>query len=212
MKKIFTAILVLGLALSNYNALAQIEINAYTGYVPASKTAYSYNGYRLRIEGSQNFGGGLGMNTPVGLVEFNYMGYSSNIDQYGGPELPGLDLPQSIKINYYQLGVLKTIMEDEKFIPYGLISLGAANFNPEVESTNYWAFSLSLGLGIRYFFTPKFGIRLQARLLMPMYFGGIGMGCGIGTGGSSCGGGAYFGVDIFQGDFTGGVVFKINTQ
>ena len=43
------------------NARSQIEINAFTGYVPASTTAYSYNGYRLRIDGSQNFGAGIGI-------------------------------------------------------------------------------------------------------------------------------------------------------
>jgi hypothetical protein len=49
-------------------------------------------------------------------------------------------------------------------------------------------------------------------MLMPLYFGGLGFGCGIGTGGSSCGGGATFGTEIIQGDFTGGIVLRINNQ
>ena len=211
MKKVILALFVLALLVGE-KTFAQIEINAFTGWVPASKTAYSYNGYRLRIDGAQNYGAGIGMNTPIGLIEFSYMGFSSTIDQDGGIELPGLNLPQAINVNYYMLGILKTLMEHEKFVPYGLFNIGVSNFNPQEDPANPVRFSIGLGLGARYFFTPMIGIRLQARLLMPLYFGGVGFGCGIGTGGSSCGGGAYFGVEIFQGDFTGGVVIKINNQ
>jgi len=208
MKKVILTVFVLALMVSG-KSFAQIEINAFTGWVPASKTAYSYNGYRLRIAGSQNFGIGIGMNTPVGLVEFSYMGFSSTLTQDGGIQY--LD-PQPINVNYYMLGILKTLMEHEKLVPYGMFNIGVSNFNVTEESYNPVRFSIGLGLGLRYFFTPAIGIRLQARLLMPLYFGGIGFGCGVGTNGSSCGGGAYFGVEIFQGDFTGGVVIKINNQ
>ena len=211
MKKIILAVFVL-LLMASEKTFAQIEISAFTGWVPSSKTAYNYNGYRLRIDGAQNYGGSIGMNTQVGLIEFSYMGYSSIVRQEGGIELPGSALPQAVNVNYYMIGVLKTLMEHEKFVPYGMFSLGMSNFNPQEEDINPARFSISLGLGARYFFTPMIGIRLQARLLMPLYFGGVGFGCGIGTGGSSCGGGAYFGVEIFQGDFTGGVVFKLNNQ
>ena len=204
MKRIILAVFVLAL-LSNEKALAQIEINAFTGWVPASKTAYNYSGYRLRIEGAQNFGGGIGMNTPVGLIEFSYMGFSSTLTQDGGIQVVE---DQPINVNYYMIGIAKTLMENEKFVPYGLFNIGASNFNMSEQSYNPVRFSIGLGLGARYFFTPTIGIRLQARLLMPLYFGGAGFGCGSG----GCGSGAYFGVEIFQGDFTGGVVIKINTQ
>lgn len=71
---------------------------------------------------------------------------------------------------------------------------------------------MTAGLGIKYFFTDVIGIKAQARLLLPLYFNGIGFGCGIGTGGASCGGGAGFGSEIVQGDFTGGVVLRIGNQ
>lgn len=204
MKKIIVVVAVLTFLLSE-KTFAQIEIQAYTGWVPSSKTTYNYNGYRLRIEGSQNYGGGIGMTTPVGLIEFNYMGYSSSLSQDGG--IVDVVDTQPINISYYHLGILKTLMEHEKLVPYGMFTLGATQFNPQ-DYVDQWKFSIALGLGLRYFFTPAIGIRLQARLLMPMYFAGAGFGCGTG----GCSSGAYFGVDIFQGDFTGGVVIKINTQ
>ena len=207
MKKLLI-MMVAGLALLSEKALAQIEINAYSGWVPSSKTAYNYSGYRLRIDGSQNYGGGIGITTPVGLIEFSYMGFSSTLSQDGGIN-DNVDT-QPINVNYYQLGILKTLMEHEKLVPYGMLTLGVSNFNPQNDPANPARFSIALGLGMRYFFTETVGIRLQARLLMPLYFGGVGFGCGIGTGGSSCGGGATFGTEILQGDFTGGVVLRIN--
>jgi hypothetical protein len=91
-----------------------------------------------------------------------------------------------------------------------MFSLGASRFDPTEQNEDAWRFAVALGVGIKYFFTDAVGIRLQARMLMPLYFGGVGFGCGIGTGGSSCGGGAYFGTEILQGDFTGGVVIRID--
>ena len=191
------------------SAMAQIEINAYGGYMPGSHTMYTYNGYRLRIDGGGNYGVGVGMATPLGVVaELSYMRFSSTIRQDGG--LVDVVNPQPINVEYYQLGALKPLMEGETFVPYGMFSLGASRFNPTESNEDYWRFAVGLGLGIKYFFTDAVGIRLQARMLMPLYFGGVGFGCGIGTGGSSCGGGAYFGTEILQGDFTGGIVIRID--
>jgi opacity protein-like surface antigen len=207
MKKSLLIVIVF-LAAVSQPVLAQIEINVYGGYVPNSKTMYSYNGYRLKIDGNGNFGVGLGYNTPFGIVgELSYMRYSSTLSQDGG--IVEIVDPQPINVEYYQLGLMKPLMDGETFIPYGLFSLGASRFNPTEVSEDYWRFAVNLGVGMKYFFTDKVGIKVQARMLMPLYFGGIGFGCGIGTGGSSCGGGAYFGAEIIQGDFTGGVVLRL---
>ena len=211
MKKILTAILVIGLALTNYNALAQIEINAYGGWVPAANTMYSYNGYRLRIDGAANYGIGLGYVTPYGIVaELSYMRFSSEISQNGG--IQDIVERQPINVEYYQLGVQKPFQDSETFVPYGLFSLGAARYNPTEQTEDFWRFAINLGLGLKYYFTETVGIKVQARLLMPLYFGGAGLGCGVGTGGASCGGGVGMGSEILQADFTGGVVLRLGSK
>jgi hypothetical protein len=208
MKKIFTVIIVIGLALTNDSALAQIEINAYGGWVPAANTMYSYNGYRLRIDGASNYGIGVGYVTPYGVVaELSYMRFSSEISQNGGVQ--EIVERQPIDVEYYQLGAQKPFMEGDTFIPYGLFSLGASRFNPTEQPEDYWRFAINLGLGMKYFFTETIGIKIQARMLMPLYFGGVGFGCGISTGGSGCGAGVGMGSEIIQGDFTGGVVLRL---
>lgn len=187
---------------------AQIELNAYGGYVPGSKTAYSYNGYRFRIDGGGNFGVGLSKTLPTGIaVELGYSRFESTLKQDGG--IIDIINPQNIIVEYYQLGALKPLMEGETFIPYGLFSLGASRFAPEEATQDYWRFAINAGLGMKYFFTDKVGIRLQARILMPLYFAGAGFGCSIGTGGSGCGTGIGMGSEILQADFTGGIVLRI---
>ena len=211
MKNYLSILLAVSLLFVSQVALAQFEINAYGGYVPASKTMYTYNGYRLRIDGGGNFGVGVGYTTPYGIVaELSYMRYTSEIYQEGG--IVDIVERQPINVEYYQLGVMKPLMAGSTFIPYGMFSLGAARFNPTREPKDAWRFAVAGGVGMKYFFTETIGIKAQARLLLPLYFGGIGIGCGIGTGGSSCGGGASFGSEIIQGDFTGGIVLRLGGE
>lgn len=208
MKKILLSALLLVAIVISSNA--QIELNAYAGYVPGSRTAYSYSGYRLRIDGGGNFGLGLSKEVVSGIhVELSYNHFESTLKQDGG--LVDVVNPQKIIVEYYQLGGLKPLMEGDTFIPYGLFTLGASRFAAEEATQDYWRFAINAGLGMKYFFTDKVGIRLQARVLMPLYFGGAGFGCGIGTGGASCGAGIGMGSEILQADFTGGVVLKVGS-
>lgn len=212
MKKNLLIVLIAVSTMTLSEAMAQFELNAYAGYVPASKTMYTYNGYRFRIEGAGNFGVGLGYSSPYDIVaELSYMRFSSEIYQDGG-YVEVLER-QPVVVEYYQLGMQKPLMEGSTFVPYGAFSLGATRFHrPESTADDSWRFSITAGLGMKYFFTDAFGIRAQARLLMPLYFNGTYLGCGIGTGGASCGGGAAFGSEIIQGDFTGGVVLKFGAN
>ncbi len=189
-------------------ANAQLELNAYGGYMPGSKTAYTYNGYRLRIDGGANFGFGVSKVLPSGIaVEFGYSHFESTLKQDGG--IIEIVKPQDITVEYYQISALKPLMNGETFVPYGLFSLGASRFAPAESAQDYWRFAINAGLGVKYFFTDRVGIRIQARVLMPLYFQGVGFGCSIGTGGSSCGSGVGMGAEILQVDFTGGVVLRI---
>ena len=208
MKKLILSILLVAAIASMANA--QIELNVYGGYVPGAKTAYTYNGYRLRIDGGGNFGVGIGKTLPnMMTVELSYNHFESTLKQDGG--LVEIVNPQDVTVEYYQLGVLKPIMDGDTFIPYGLFSLGASRFDAKEASQDYWRFAINAGLGMKYFFTDKVGIRLQARILMPLYFQGAGFGCSIGTGGSGCGTGIGMGSEILQADFTGGVVLKLGS-
>ena len=113
-------------------------------------------------------------------------------------------------MNYIQLGMVREIDRGGKAIPYGLFSMGVGWMNPDdqnIESVT--RFAIALGAGVKVWMTDRVGIKLQARLLAPMYFTGGGVYYGIGSGGS--GGGLSVGATttVIQADFTGGFIFAL---
>ena len=56
--------------------------------------------------------------------------------------------------------------------------------------------------------SEKVGIRLQGRLLMPMYFAGVGLPAGTGGGGVS----VNSAIPILQGDLTAGLVLQLGGE
>ncbi len=81
-------------------------------------------------------------------------------------------------------------MDYGRFKPFGTLLGGVAAHSPQnTQHNNKVSFGVSLGGGVKIYLTDFLGIRLQGRLMMPLYVSGVGLGCGIGTGGAGCGGG-----------------------
>ena len=109
--------------------------------------------------------------------------------------------PLDVAIRYYQIGVIKEIPKG-KLIPYGAFSLGAVEINTSGNSyDDVWKFAISLGGGLKYYFNPRLGLKLEARMLAPIAYGGL----YIGTGGS----GVSASSATLQGYIGGGATFAI---
>ncbi|MCK5823977.1 MAG: hypothetical protein KAG96_01055 [Ichthyobacteriaceae bacterium] len=112
-------------------------------------------------------------------------------------------------VNYYQVGFVKE-MPHGKNIPYIVTSLGASQISPEntrLQSyEDVWEFAVTLGAGFKHYISDKVGIKIEARMLAPISFGG--MYFNIGTGGSS-GIGLNSGSAYVQGYIAGGLVFAL---
>jgi hypothetical protein len=110
-----------------------------------------------------------------------------------------------LAVEYYQVGGLYTVSKEGPR-PFGTMSLGATRFAPQEPQLNSeWKFSFALGLGILVDIGERLGIRMHARLLMPMMSAGGGLWCG--TGGCSIGIGG--GSTLLQGDIAAGLVIKL---
>ncbi|MCK4548949.1 MAG: hypothetical protein KAU49_02230 [Candidatus Krumholzibacteria bacterium] len=110
-----------------------------------------------------------------------------------------------IAVEYYQVGGLYTVSKDGPK-PFGTMTIGATRFAP--QSSMYgseWKFSAALGLGVIVPVTPRIGLRMHARLLLPFMYAGGGMWCG--TGGCSIG--VSGGSAIVQGDVALGLVIRL---
>lgn len=180
-----------------------VELSVWTGYMFGGK--YDRYNYYYEINDGQNWGGAVSVEfapNTFGEFSYNYLGTDARYKNYNDfvPQYKYED----VNINYFQLGAQKIFGRNERVQPFGVFSLGMTYFNRETTSDIY-AFSGTFGAGLKIFLTDNIGIRLQGRFMVPMYFGGLGF--SIGTGGA--GGGAYWGAYALQGDFSGGLIFRL---
>ncbi len=182
----------------------RFEISPYTGFMLGGRVNY-YQGY-LKIEDGQNWGVILDVNVSYEQqIEFSYSRLSTSLIQHSYADAQ--KLINELIIDYIQIGSLREFeLNNDAFVPFAVGTLGITVFTPRDggynSSTN---FSITLGGGVKIFPTEHFGIRLQARLLVPMNYGGLGIGCGTG----GCGGGVYASSAFAQGDFTAGIIIKL---
>jgi hypothetical protein len=209
MKKIFVVVLII-LSNSLYSQIIQyLDIVPTFGYHFGGRARF-YEG-DFKIEDNATYGITLSAPVEWGVRgEFSW----SRSDSKGRfiPYIAGYE-PDELEMasNYFLLGAMKELGEaDINLKAFGGFHLGLAWFDSK-DSRYYDEFRFSVGLagGLEYMFTDHIGIRAQGRFLIPISFSGVGMYCGIGTGGSSCGiSGGGWGT-ILQGDFSGGLVIRL---
>ena len=209
MKIIFkiTAIIALAFLLvtpETISAQGKIEITPLVGYQFGGKFRM-YEG-DLKIKDDMNYG--LAISTEMAQdtrLEFIWTSMQTSADfrPYYGYDY--LDIGRfNLNINYYQIGGIREFPKGGAIVPFGSFTLGAVQFTPsDVNVSESWRFSIALGGGAKFWLSDRIGIRLQGRLLMPLYFQGVSLYAG--TGGAGMGVGA--GVPILQGDFMAGLIF-----
>jgi len=189
-------------------AQPRVEISPYAGYILGGSVKF-YEG-KFKIENSACYGGMLAVRAGGGnFIELSYLRMDSE-----GRWKPYSDwytsLPTDtieIAMNYLQINSLNEFpLDNEAIRPYGTAGIGTSWIHPKEGNANdEWMFIFNAALGLKYFFSDRIGIRIQARLLLPMIFNGGGFYFGYGSGG------AYVSstTPIVQGDFTGGLIIAL---
>jgi len=176
-------------------------------------SGYSLNGHvnlyraKFKMDNAAHYGGIISVEVAPGLLgEFSYT-RSKTTAKYED-FLTGDKTNYDMAIDYFQLGGVKELKKGP-VVPFGMASLGITWFNMTTHGvSDHVSFSAALGGGIKFFFNDRIGIRMQGRLLLPMYFSGGGLFLGIGSGGPSTGVGISTGVLTVQGDFSGGLIVR----
>ena len=182
----------------------KVELSPLIGYETGATIHTSTSYGDIHIDGGMDWGGSIDVGIGGGRYgEFSYTHLATSVSLHGS--LTPVD-PVNIAVDYYSLGILQEMKPDAKATPYGLFTLGVVNYRPtEGNYSSENKMHISLAGGIKIKASERVGIRLQARLLMPLYYGGTYFTFGTGGSGASMAGGIY-GV---QGDFTGALVFNL---
>jgi hypothetical protein len=204
MKKITNVFIALLFSLSLVVPVAaqHVEITPFVGYSTSAKTDAYYNGEYadMKIHGGMNFGGAISIGlTSENQLEFSYNHLRTTLDfEKNGLELETLDYD----VDYYMLGVLRELPLGKPVTPYGSLALGLVNYRSmEADYDSEQLFNVDLSLGLKVKLKERVGLRIQARMHVPLIYEGL----YIGTGGAGLGGTAVF----VQGDFTGGIYFVL---
>jgi len=201
----FLAVIVMSL-LFGTEAFSQFEITPYTGYMFGGRAYGYYN--EVDIQNGQNFGihGNIEVYPGVEIeLMYNRMVSEAVAWNYLDSEQHRFDLASE----YFMVGALK-YLDYGKVRPFFVFTGGVSVHTPQDAGfSNKVAGAINLGAGVKIFLTDYLGIRLQGRMLTPLYFSGVGVGCGIGTGGAGCGGGVGLSSTLIQGDFNGGIILRL---
>jgi hypothetical protein len=184
-----------------------IEINGFTGYA-LNGTARLYDG-DFKINDAQNYGAKLAFGlSSTTFAEISYL--RSDTEGRFWPFLGSPGDPVSFSSNYIQVGGLQE-MDFGRVSPFATLAAGIVIWDPKSSQYNSKTqFAATFGGGLKIWLTEMIGIRLQGSMLMPMVWNGVGFGCGIGTGGASCGSSVYTRVTPFQGEFSGGISIRLS--
>ena len=208
-KNIIFSICLAGILISTPELSGQpIELNGFVGYQLGGK-ANLYDG-ELRINDAMNYGGkiAVGLSTTT-YAEISYMRSDTEgqFYPYNIGENPSDVI--SFSSNYIHVAGLQEAHMGP-VSPFVTLGLGLVVWSPKTSQVDSKTqFSATFGAGLKFWLTKSLGLRIQGSMLMPMIYNGFGFGCGIGTGGSSCGSSLYTRITPFQGEFSGGIIIKL---
>jgi hypothetical protein len=202
-----------GLILIPAGKAQKAEIGGFYG-ISFNTQIRSYYG-NFKVDDKANYGGQLSIAmSSQTFVELIYNRTDTRVQYFSSVNV--LE-PLDIGIEYYQIGGLQQVdIGNDMIKPFGALSLGLTRFHlkdpvdfedtgSKIRVDDKYTFSASAAGGVKVFLHERIGIRLQARLGVPMLFNGLWI--GVGTGGASTG--ASFHVPLVMFDLSAGVFLRL---
>lgn len=179
-----------------------LEFGPFAGYETGGKV-YTNLGY-LRVNYGMNYGGTISFGLDEDAqFEFSYNHMNSTLSLDNGEHIIN---STDVNVDYYMFGLVGAQRLGDRFLPFYGGSLGWVHYGtPSEKYANEALFAINVSGGMKFLITERIGIKIQARLLMPLYASGYYF---AGTGGT--GYGVTSTCVMVQGDFTGGLYFIID--
>ena len=155
----------------------------------------------VRIPSELVYGGVLNVPLASGtLLELMYTRQETELEfqPFAGPKETLFDMT----VHYAQIGAMYEAVKKPGTKVFGVLTAGATIFDPKDRNTE-WRFSWAGGLGFKQFFSPRVGLRGDARLQMSLLSSSGAAWCGTG----GCVGGVT-GTIVAQLATTGGLIIS----
>jgi len=208
MKNLLAALLVLSTTCS---IAQEIQITGSYGYRFGGSVDVYRNGVYgdLKLEDSESFSLDVTFKIREDLgISAQYWGQNTSLDYYGYNSSELIDLGD-VLVSYILVGPVYE-KRVNNVTPFGNLGLGAAILDPSRADLDYASrFAVSLNGGVKIDLSHRLALQLRGGILMPMQFGGGGLFCSVGTGGSGCGVNVGASTTILQGDISGGIVLRL---
>jgi len=194
-----------------FAAFSQVEITPFCGYFLGGNIPY-YEG-DLKINNDVCYGMILGL--PLGgdaSFEMSYTTMNTTAEwrpfrKYAN-DFPLRDY--GLSVNYLTISGVSQGDFGNNVAAFAAVRIGASWFDSNQNDINtYWYLAVSMGLGLKIYLNDFIGLRFQGNLHMPFYYTGSGIYFGYGPGGTYSG--VFVGLIpfLYQGDFSGGLIFVI---
>jgi hypothetical protein len=108
-----------------------------------------------------------------------------------------------ISVEYLQIGGQGGTRQGN-WMPFTQVTLGGTRYSDLELADDIWKFSLTFGIGAKYFISERIALRAQGRLPYTFFGGGVGFGFGTGGGYVTAGGTGYL-----QADLSGGLTLLL---
>jgi len=182
---------------------AQTEIFGFGGYMMT--TSVPVRKGDLQVKDVPNYGLGVDITMRRGVqLELLWISEQTNVKIKRYPSGITENL-FDMNTHYFQVGAVWE-MGRGKARPFGAFTIGATLFDAkDATRSDEWLASMTFGGGGKFDLSKSIGIRLQARILMPLIFSGGGL--WVGTGGVGVGVGSW--TPFVQFDITAGVYITL---
>lgn len=182
---------------------AQTEIFGFGGYMMTTSIPVAKGD--LQIDDVPNYGLGVDITMRRGIqLELLWISEQTHVRLKNYPSGFTEDL-FDMNVHYFQIGVVQE-MGRGKARPFIAFTIGATLFDAkDATRSDEWLASITFGGGGKFDLSKSIGIRLQARILVPLIFSGGGL--WVGTGGVGVGVGSY--TPFVQFDLTAGVYIRL---
>jgi hypothetical protein len=202
LKLLFTTIL-LTMGIISFNAQS-IEIIPQINYTFGGRIYGQFGD--LKIQDSESYGVSLNLVNDDVSFQLEYF-YQPTTAAYRDYFVSERSQTSDLNVNWYHLGIRKRFNTTEKVVPFGGLSAGLTHFSLDSTPDDYdeLSFSIALQGGTNIYLSDRIGLRLHARLLVPIQFSGFGFYAGTGGSGATATAGSYF----VQGDVGAGLVIRL---